>query len=215
MSHKEAFLSKIKSGALAAWRKHKVLPSLVAAQAALESGWGTSQLAIKGNNLFGIKAHGWRGPTLVLPTKEYLNKKWVTVDATWRKYDSWAESVEDHGLFFVQNHRYKKLLGETDYVKACRAVHAAGYATDPDYADKLLATIRANGLDAWDREVLGQAPAKKEQPSAPAGKYYIVKAGDTLTRIAANHKTTVNALAKMNNIKNVNLIKTGQKLRVK
>lgn len=212
---KQAFLSKIKVGAMAAWSKHKVLPSMVVAQAALESGWGRSQLAIEGNNLFGIKAHGWRGPTLILPTKEYLNKKWITVDATWRKYSSWAESVEDHGLFFVVNPRYKKVLGETDYVKACRAVHAAGYATDPEYSDKLIATIKANGLDAWDREALGQAPAKKEQPAAPADKYYIIKAGDTLTRIAANHKTTVNALAKLNKIKNVNLIKTGQKLRIK
>jgi flagellum-specific peptidoglycan hydrolase FlgJ len=159
--NKKAFFEKIKAGALASWKKYGVLPSLVAAQAALESDWGRSGLALKGNNLFGIKAdRSWRGPILTLPTKEYLNKKWVTVNANWRKYDSWAESVENHGSFFVENKRYKAVLGEKDYLRACKATKAAGYATDPDYANKLISTIKANRLDEWDKEAFGQTKPK-------------------------------------------------------
>jgi hypothetical protein len=153
MVNKKAFFDKIKVGAIASWKKYGVLPSLVAAQAALESDWGRSGLTTNGNNLFGIKAdRSWRGTILTLPTKEYLNKKWVTVNANWRKYDNWSESVENHGLFFIENKRYKFVLGEKDFVKACKAVKAAGYATDPEYTEKLIATIRANNLDAWDNE---------------------------------------------------------------
>ena len=84
------FLSKIKDGCLASW-EHGILPSVSAAQAILESGWGESLLAQYPNhNLFGIKASSdWKGKRVDLPTQEYIDGKFVTVEATFRKYDSW------------------------------------------------------------------------------------------------------------------------------
>lgn len=152
MADKATFLSQIKEGALKSWEKYRVLPSLVAAQAILESEWGKSGLALQGNNLFGIKAHGWAGETIEMPTKEYRNGQLVPATAQWRKYNSWSDSVEDHGLFFVENKRYSTLLNEKDYKKAAILVKESGYATDPDYSSKLLQIIEGNKLYQWDEE---------------------------------------------------------------
>lgn len=223
MATKAVFLANIKKGAINSWKKYKVLPSLVAAQAALESGWGGSGLTAKANNLFGMKAgSSWKGATLVLPTSEYINGKWITVNAVWRKYGSWSASIEDHGKLIASLSRYKKVVGETDYATACRAIKAAGYATDPDYPAKLIATIKANNLDEWDREAMqgGNTSASKpcdapKPPATSSSSTYKVKSGDTLSGIAVNHGTTVAKLKKLNKIKNVNVIKVGQVLKLK
>lgn len=150
------FLANIKQGSLNGWHTYKILPSISAAQAVLESGWGKSQLAILGNNLFGIKG-SYKGQSILFPTLEYINGQWITVDAQFRKYPSWHESVEDHGVFFHENPRYHNLIGVEDYVRVANLLSQDGYATDPDYANKIISTIRANDLDNWDREVLGGA----------------------------------------------------------
>ena len=221
MASKSVFLSNIKQGALNSWTKYKVLPSLVAAQAALESGWGGSGLTSKANNLFGMKAgSAWTGSTLVLPTAEFINGKWITVNAVWRKYGSWSASIEDHGKLIASLSRYSKVVGETDYATACRAIKAAGYATDPDYPAKLIATIKANNLDKWDKEAMEGAPASKPSTNSTSkvtatSSTYKVKSGDTLSAIAKKQGTTVAKLQKLNNIKNVNVIKVGQVLKLK
>lgn len=148
------FLANIKQGSLNGWHTYRILPSISAAQAVLESGWGKSQLAILGNNLFGIKG-SYKGQSILFPTLEYIDGKWITVNAEFRKYPSWHESVEDHGVFFHENPRYHNLIGVEDYVKVANLLSQDGYATDPDYASKIISTIRANNLDNWDREVLG------------------------------------------------------------
>lgn len=153
------FLSKIKDGCLASW-EHGILPSVSAAQAILESGWGESLLAQYPNhNLFGIKASlDWKGKGVDIPTQEYINGKFVTVAATFRKYDSWEESIRDHALFFSENNwrqsHYQNVIGEEDYKKACLALQAAGYATDPNYGAKLISLIESNHLNTWDEGIL-------------------------------------------------------------
>ncbi|ATF27222.1 hypothetical protein CNY62_04710 [Brochothrix thermosphacta] len=154
MSNTELFLSKIKAGAISGWKKYKVLPSLTGAQAALESGWGSSGLSLSANNLFGIKGR-YNGQFELWPTLEFINGQWVTVNAEFRKYPSWKESMEDHGKFLVENPRYYKVLGEKDYIKATNEIWLAGYATDPDYPGKLQRTITYNNLTAWDKEAFG------------------------------------------------------------
>jgi flagellum-specific peptidoglycan hydrolase FlgJ len=67
-----------------------------------------------------------------------------------RAYDSWAQSVDDHGQFLAGLPRYSKIIGETDYKAASRAIKAAGYATAPDYADALIKTIQTYGLNFYD-----------------------------------------------------------------
>lgn len=168
------FLKSIKSGAVASWKKHKVLPSLVGAQAALESGWGTSGLAKDGKNLFGIKADSsWKGKVYTANTKEFVNGSWITTKASFRAYDSWADSVEDHGAFFsstdFRKDNYKAVIGETNYKKAVAAilepVAKSGYATDPNYASKIISIIEEWGLAEWDNEAFGEATASPTAPS--------------------------------------------------
>ena len=156
--NKTNFFDTVKNHVANCWTTHQILPSVVMAQAILESGWGTSDKAKLANNLFGIKAASdWQGPTVTLPTQEHVNGKWITVDAKWRKYDSWGESIVDHALFLKGRPRYIAIIGNTDYKSVCQELQKAGYATDPAYADKLISVIAANNLtqfDKFDKDVL-------------------------------------------------------------
>lgn len=145
------FINKIKDFAIKDWHENKILPSLTIAQAILESGWGKTGLAIKGNNLFGIKGK-YNGSYITMPTKEYINGRWVTVNAAFRKYPSWYESIKDHSTFLRVNPRYHKVIGEKDYKKACTEIWRAGYATDPTYPQKLIKIIEGNDLMAIDNK---------------------------------------------------------------
>jgi len=163
------FLSKIEKGAKNTWVKHKILPSIVTAQAILESGWGGSKLANEGNNLFGIKADkNWKGDVISVITAEYVSGKKVAVTAKFRKYKSWSDSVEDHGLFLNKD-RYKNVIGETDYNNAIKAIFNAGYATDPSYISKITRIIEQYNLSEWDKEVTNKKPEVQQKES----KYYI------------------------------------------
>lgn len=163
-----SFLDQIKSGAINGWHKYQVLPSLTAAQAVLESGWGSSTLSKPPyNNCFGIKAsNDWTGRTVTMPTREVVNGRSIRVNAAFRAYDSIADSVEDHGAFFTstawRKNNYRNVVGEKDYKQACYAVKAAGYATDPAYATSLIRIIEQHKLYEWDQEAFS---GKKEEPS--------------------------------------------------
>lgn len=147
----ESFLDKIKGDAVKGWEKYRILPSLTIAQAILESGNGKSTLAAKYNNIFGMKkGTGWAGKTVTLPTKEWNGREYVTVNAEFRVYDSLTESIDDHAKIFVKYPRYKGVLGETNYKKACKKVQLAGYATDPVYADSLISLIERERLYLYD-----------------------------------------------------------------
>ena len=123
-----------------------------APKAILESGWGTSELATKANALFGIKADArWSGKAYSKDTKEcYDGVTYTTITALFRAYDSWAESVADHSAFLLANKRYAAVVGERDYKAACKAIKAAGYATDPGYPQKLIGLIEKYGLTVYD-----------------------------------------------------------------
>lgn len=133
-------------------QKSGILASLTIAQAILESGWGTSELATKANALFGIKADArWSGKAYSKDTKEcYDGVTYTTITALFRAYDSWAESVADHSAFLLANKRYAAVVGERDYKAACKAIKAAGYATDPGYPQKLIGLIEKYGLTVYD-----------------------------------------------------------------
>ena len=149
------FLSAIKQGAMDG-AKEGILPSITAAQAILESGWGSSELAkVPNNNLFGIKdSEDWHGEIVTVPTQEYLNGDYITVNAAFRKYASWNDSVVDHAKFFTstewRKNNYRKVVNETDYRIAAQELKNAGYATDPSYAGKLISLIEAYKLYEWD-----------------------------------------------------------------
>ena len=167
-----SYLSTIKQGAIETWHAHKVLASVVGAQAAHESSWGTSDLSKPPhNNHFGIKASSdWTGRTVSMSTREQVGNSWITITASFRAYDTAAASMKDHGLFFsstpwrVEN--YKHVVGETDYKKACWALQNAGYATDKGYAQKLINIIENNNLESWDREAMNTNGGVATTPSA-------------------------------------------------
>lgn len=150
-----------------------VAASLTIAQAIIESAWGKSELTKTGNALFGIKAtSNWKGKTLKRKTTEYEDGKKVQVEAEFRAYATWEESVKDHSAFLKKYKRYAKVIGETDYKEACNAVAAAGYATDPTYAKNLIELIETYKLYDYDTK-----NTETDNLEAEEKKYYRVQAG--------------------------------------
>ena len=142
------FIAAIAPAAQASAAVTGVPASFTIAQAALESGWGKRT---PGNNLFGIKADkSWQGCRVAVPTHEFIDGRYVAVTADFRAYPGWQGCMDDHGAFLRDNDRYKPCFGTTDGEEFARRVAAAGYATDPDYAGKLIATMRAHDLRQFD-----------------------------------------------------------------
>lgn len=198
-----AFIEKIAAGAVETQKKYGVLASLTIAQAILETGWGKYSV---GNNVFGIKASpSWTGGTVTCATGEVYDGQAVAVSGTFRAYASVADSIADHAKLFVNNDCYHNLIGCMDYRQACRNVQADGYATDPDYAEKLISIIESNNLQQFDTP---QATKPAESDT------YTVRSGDTLSGIASRYGTTYQALAALNGIVNPNLIYPGQVLQL-
>lgn len=144
---KATFIAAIAPFAIAEQIRTGVLASITIAQAALESGWGTSA---PGNNLFGIKGTGQD-----LVTREFVNGRFIDVVNGFRVYDSWEGSIIDHSDFLIANRRFAaagffERSARLDYFGAALALQAAGYATDPDYAAKLIGIIETNGLAKYD-----------------------------------------------------------------
>ncbi len=123
-------------------RQSGVPASIILAQAALETGWGEASIG-DARNLFGIKGTGPAG-TISVPTQEYINGRMVTVNDNFRKYNSWMESMLDHSRL-LQGSRYAAAMrNRNDPDQFARELQRAGYATDPDYASKLVSIMRAN-----------------------------------------------------------------------
>ncbi len=121
--------------------------SITLAQGIFESNAGRSKLAKEANNHFGIKCHKeWTGKTI------YQDDE--TKNECFRKYDCAEESFKDHSAFLAGRDRYKGLfsLDVTDYKGWARGLKAAGYATNPAYADKLIGVIEKYGLYRFDEE---------------------------------------------------------------
>lgn len=155
------FLDAIAPAARASHRVSGVPASFTLAQAALESGWGASKLSRDGCNLFGVKADkAWRGDVLMMNTREVIKGQSIMIMARWRKYPTWDACLADRVEFFKRNKRYAACFKETTGEGWCKAVAAAGYATDPHYADKLLAMLRGRNLTRFDTV----SPPTKESP---------------------------------------------------
>lgn len=190
--------------------------SITLAQGVLESGSGQGTLSKNANNHFGIKCHKeWDGPS-VRHTDD-------APDECFRKYDQPEESYRDHSQFLVSRSRYNDLflLDQDDYEGWAHGLKKAGYATDPKYASKLISLIERYTLDQYDREVLGDRPAKikkevenkKKETTVVSSKTHTVQKGDTLYSISKKYNTTVAKLQKTNNIKGTSL-SIGQRLKI-
>ncbi len=139
----ESFVMSMKPYAEKAARALGVDSSLILAQAALETGWGQKMVS-KGeqnsNNLFNIKAgNTWKGEKVRTQTLEYHDGVPVRESAAFRSYSSYAQSFDDYVRFLTENPRYSNALAHGgDNENFIRGIHKAGYATDPNYADKIL-----------------------------------------------------------------------------
>lgn len=149
------FIQKVAPIAESEQRENHVLASITIAQAALESDWGQSELSQKYNNLFGVKGTGTN--SAMMTTKEYVNGQWITVKASFAVYPSWAASIAAHtkllvnGLEGDQNH-YQRVVNASNYEEAAEELQANGYATDPNYAQKLIAIIQKYKLYQYDHD---------------------------------------------------------------
>ena len=139
----------------------KLLPSLCIAQACLESAYGTSDLAVQANNLFGIKASNWTGKVYNKQTKEWDGSKYITITAAFRAYDTMVACVEDYIKKLTTMSRYSNLVGCTDINKACEYIRTDGWATSPTYTSSLLAVVKQFNLTRYD------AAIKEDKPAAP------------------------------------------------
>jgi len=142
------FIGHMLPAAQACHRRHGIPASFTLAQAALESSWG---VRAPGFNLFGVKpGPSWRRAIVLVDTHEFVNGLRTPVKCAFRAYGSWSECIQDRAEFFLQNPRYKKCFLEKTGEGWARAAAAAGYATDPAYADKLIAIIRGRNLARFD-----------------------------------------------------------------
>jgi flagellar protein FlgJ len=146
-SHVDSFVSRLGASAQAASAASGVPAPLILAQAALESGWGRREIrgadGAQSFNLFGIKAdRGWRGAVVETATTEYVDGVAQRVQAKFRAYGSYEEAFTDYAQFLTRNPRYAKVLGINDAAEAAQALQRAGYATDPNYGNKLVRIIQ-------------------------------------------------------------------------
>ncbi|MDF1494068.1 glycoside hydrolase family 73 protein [Caproiciproducens sp. CPB-2] len=185
----KGFIKRVGDLAAADMKKSGILASLTIAQAILESGWGQSGLTVKANALFGIKAGStWKGKVYSAQTQEcYDGVSNTTITALFRAYDSWEESVSDHSALLTGLSRYKAVVGERDYKKACVAIRTAGYATDPTYSDKLINLIDSYGLAAYDS--VSAPPAGSNNNAKGAVKMTSTEFISKLQNIVDHYKT--------------------------
>ncbi len=146
----EDFIRLIKEPALDCEQKDHIPASFTIAQAALESGWGESQLTRAACNLFGLKAGPeWTGERTRITTKEYVNGSPVMVEAWFRKYPNWQACIDDHAKV-LKEPRYAAAFKTGSGVTFGYAIAQAGYATDPNYGAKLARVILTHGLASFD-----------------------------------------------------------------
>ena len=145
----KSFFERIRPMAIKDMREPGILASLTASQALIESSKVNSGLTQKANNLFGMKGF-FNGQSVRMWTTEYYNGVSQRVQADFRKYPSWQESISDHSGLFLRSSRYANLRGCKDYKQACINVQADGYATSPTYAQTLIKTIETYKLYVWD-----------------------------------------------------------------
>lgn len=200
----QQYINQYKDIAIEQMKRYHIPASITLAQGLFESGAGRSELTRRGNNHFGIKCHGWTGRT----TYHDDDKN----NECFRAYDSAYESFEDHSKFLTGSQRYRSLfrLKQTDYKGWARGLKDAGYATNPQYANKLIEIIQlyklyqydtAKGYDkfmtehARDHAVNGDLHIIK---AFNKNYYIIVRKGDTFKSIAEEIGISYRKIAKYN-----------------
>jgi len=166
----QAFYDQLADKVVASWDEYQILPSLALAQAAHESAFGESALAENGNNLFGIKHKtDEEGYAYFHKTWEVINGQRVDMVEPFKWFQSTDESLDGYYQVFHgsdwRKDNYANVIGETNYKKAAKAlVNAeAPYATDPNYAEKVIRIIERDQLTRYDKEAGVQETKEKKR----------------------------------------------------
>jgi flagellum-specific peptidoglycan hydrolase FlgJ len=152
------FLVKATAAARAA---SHIYPEYAACEAALESGWGASKLALEANNLFGQKQpHPPRGVAYTLPTREFLHGTWTTVSAQWMSFPNWRAAFAERMALLrslaAEYPHYRDALSAAAGDQFIRQV-SLSWSTDPDRAEKVLAIYRKHFADSADESAAMQS----------------------------------------------------------
>ena len=197
--------------------EHRLYPSTVLAMAALESGYN-----LNAETLFGIKGEGQ-----VLDTTEYIDGKYVNVKDSFKLYPSISASVQ--GLYdLMQIERYHPACECVEWEEECRQIQKCGYATDPEYSDKLISIINSYQLtmfNSLDNMLVNEeeTPENTVQNESEEITEYTVQSGDNLWNIVKDFynlsdnsviATKVDEIATYNNIENPSIIYAGQILKM-
>ena len=153
MMTKQEFLNTIASIVRAEnLRRGNILfNSVVIAQAICESGWGQSEIMMKANAVFGIKAYGWNGKVYNAKTKEcYDGKNYTNVEGCFRAYNSLEESVKDYFDLITTSPRYRKACVADSPLECITEIKNGGYDTSPTYVNTIMSIINSNNLTKYD-----------------------------------------------------------------
>lgn len=192
------FIDKLGIPAKADYNRTNIIPSLIIAQGILESGWGKSALAINANNLFGMRGN-YNGEFILGTDKDIdQNGNPIPVVVPFRKYPSFAESIQDHADMLTKP-RYLRVIQSKDYKQGAQALYDCGYAGDVNYPAKLIEIIEKYELYDWDVVEI----------------YHIVVPGNTVSFLSKQYGSSIADIKMWNNLNDKYVIKVGQKLRVK
>lgn len=217
----QQYIDQYKDIAIEQMMKYRIPASITLAQGVFESGAGKSMLTRKGNNHFGIKCHGWGGRSVYYDDDR--------PNECFRAYDNAYESYEDHSKFLVSGQRYRNLfkLRTTDYKGWARGLKAAGYATNPQYASKLIGIIELYNLQQYDRATgYDHFHVRHTKDRSVNGylhpiynfndNYYIkVRRGDTFRSISKEVGISYRKLAKYNERPKTDILYEGEVVYLK
>ncbi|MFC2099089.1 glycoside hydrolase family 73 protein, partial [Bacteroidota bacterium] len=227
---REEYIDMYSDWAIDEMKRSGIPASITLAQGMLESDNGNSTLAIRGNNHFGIKCHGWKGKKIIHDD----DRK----NECFRKYRSAKESYTDHTDFLMNSPRYSFLfeLDQTDYKGWAKGLKKAGYATAPKYANLLIQIIQENELHQYDKRRRRTKPKDPDEGLADVGdpalgdvddfevevgrrilvrnriNYIIVKEGDTYQSLTRELDLMPFELAKYNEVQRDSKLSKGQVL---
>ncbi|MDR2977208.1 MAG: LysM peptidoglycan-binding domain-containing protein [Streptococcaceae bacterium] len=182
-------------------------PSVMIAQAILESGSGTSELAVAYNNFFGVKYTSGEG--VDMPTTEYIDGQAQNVTETFQVYGSPEESFAAHAELLSNYYPGTLVANTTSYLDALSALQGR-YATDPNYSTLLNSIITSYDLTAYDGGASYTTPAEAAEPAQTGS--YVVKSGDSLWNIAQENGLSASDLASINGIDQNSTLQIGQSL---
>lgn len=181
--------------------ERNLLPSPRIAQALFESAYGTSELAVRANNLFGVKNNDqWQGRCYSKATKECYDG--ITLDdvtADFRAYNSWEESITDQGDYLVNRcttpkyhpelKHYAELIGNRDYRDCARILKEKQYGTSPEYDLRVIHYVELHNLTVYDSMTAEQAQAmiarEPEKEEEKKGMKIILTVGHSILKSGA------------------------------